>query len=409
MSRCLKLAWAWPLACVALVGVLHGCGGGTQTASNNSGVGSGGTGSYTNGPISGLGSIIVNGVRYDVDSATVISEDAASPAAADLQIGMVVEVDGGAVTPGTAGNNDTATAARVRYASELVGVVTVLTSDTNGRPTLLSVMGQQVTVNARTVLPQAALNNAVDVVEVHGLPSSSGGLNATRIDVVTPTVYKVSGVVSAVNTSMRTVSIGQGPQVVSYNSASDLPSGVVVGSYVRARVQTTPLAANSWRATGITLRSQLVSEEREGSLEGVIQGYGGFIPNSGVINGTTVNFTAVIDQLNALAAGRPNPPPNGLHVEVEGQYRSGVLIATSVELDDDSVTPVGKTELYGFVSSYAAGPKRFQLRGFTVDFSSAAVDPALVLANNVCVEVKGTLLNATNLQATEVKRESSCR
>ena len=408
MSRCLKLAWAWPLACVALVGVLHGCGGGTQTASNNSGVGSGGTGSYTNGPISGLGSIIVNGVRYDVDSATVISEDAASPAAADLQIGMVVEVDGGAVTPGTAGNTDTATAARVRYASELVGVVTVLTSDTNGRPTLLSVMGQQVTVNARTVLPQAALNNAVDVVEVHGLPSSSGGLTATRIDVVTPTVYKVSGMVSAVNPSLRTVSIGQGPQVVSYNSASDLPTGVVVGSYVRARVQTTPLAANSWRATGIALRSQLVSEEREGSLEGVIQGYGSFA-NSGVINGTTVNFTAVIDQLNALAAGRPNPPPNGLHVEVEGQYRSGVLIATSVELDDDSVAPIGKTELHGFVSSYAAGPQRFQLRGITVDLSSAAVDPGLVLANNVCVEVKGTLLNATSLQATEVKRESDCR
>lgn len=278
MSRSLKLAWAWPLACVALVGVLHGCGGGTQTASNNSGVGSGGTGSYTNGPISGLGSIIVNGVRYDVDSATLISEDAASPAAADLQIGMVVEVDGGAVTPGTAGNTDTATAARVRYASELVGEVV----NPMGTPstTDFTVMGQHVVINARTV-PLTAPLQAGNVVAVHGLPTGTGEFAATRIEVLSSSAasytapYKISGVVvSPVNRAASTISIGQGPQVVTFTGS--LPPGVVVGSYVRVRVTAAPLPTSDWTALsgGIALRSQLVSEERTGRLEGIIQNYG---------------------------------------------------------------------------------------------------------------------------------------
>ncbi len=51
---------------------LSGCGGG---GSDVAGLSSGGTGSFTSGTISGLGSIIVNGIRYDDTNANKISRD----------------------------------------------------------------------------------------------------------------------------------------------------------------------------------------------------------------------------------------------------------------------------------------------------------------------------------------------
>lgn len=397
MLRHLKLAWAAPLLGIALAGVLHGCGGGGQTASNNTGgVGSGGTGSYTNGPISGLGSIIVNGVRYNVDSATVLSDDKASPGADDLQIGVVVEVDGGAVTAGAGSAVGTASALRVRYASELVGQVSnpvgsVATSE-------FTVMGQHVVVNARTV-PLAAPLQAGDVVVVHGLPTALGEFTATRVDVLStpPSAYKISGLVTQVDLTARTVRLGQGPQVVNFTGT--VPTGLVVGSYARVRVTPAALPNSNWTALsgGIGVRSPLVSEERRGRLEGVIQNFDA--SNSGVINGTTVNFTAV---RAALGAGSPN----GLRVEVEGLYRSGVLVADKAELDDDNQP--GENELHGRVELPITATT-FKLRGITVSYTSTDVEPGLVLVNNVCVEVKGTLLNASSLQATEVKRDDGCR
>ncbi len=402
MLRHLKLAWAAPLLGIALAGVLHGCGGGGQTASNNTGgVGSGGTGSYTNGPISGLGSIIVNGVRYDVDSATaLLSEDKASPLADDLQIGMVVEVDGGAVTRGTGGATDSARAVRVRYASELIGEITVLTPG-SGRPTAITVMGQPVTINAQTVLPAAGLA-LTDKVVVHGLPNVSG-FTATRVDVptVAPTVYKISGVVSAVG--VNTITLGQSPQVIRFSGP--LPAGVVVGKYVRVRVSSVPLSANNWTAVtdGIVARAQLVSDQREGRLEGVISNYlRQGTTATGVVNGTSVDFSAVLGQL-VLA--------NGLRVEIEGQYSNATLVAASVELDDDSQPRLGETELHGLISTLATGPKTFSLRSITVDYSSVPtsdIEPGL-LVNGACVEVKGTQVDATHLMATEVKRDDGCR
>lgn len=394
MLRYLKLAWAAPLLGIALAGVLHGCGGGGQTASNNTGgVGSGGTGSYTNGPISGLGSIIVNGVRYDVDSATLLSDDMASPVNDDLQIGLVVEVDGGAITRGSGGANDAARALRVRYASELIGEVSSPVGAT--ATTAFTVMGQRVLVNARTV-PLSAPLQAGDKVVVHGLPTALGEFTATRVDVLPsqPAAYKVSGLVGRVDPGR--IEIGRGPQVVTFSGS--VPPGLVVGSYARVRVLPAALPTSTWSAVagGIGVRSQLVSEERRGRLEGVIQNFDA--SNSGVVNGTTVNFTSVRAVLGAS--------PNGLRVEVSGLYRSGVLVADMAELDDDNQP--GENELHGRIDQWVPSTS-FRLRGILVNYASASVEPGLGLANGVCVEVKGSLAGPNLLQATEVKSDNDCR
>ena len=73
------------LAALAIVA----CGGGSDLA----GVGSGGTGSFSVGTITGFGSVFVNGQRYDDVNASVSDEDGPRNRA-DLRLGMVVTVQG---------------------------------------------------------------------------------------------------------------------------------------------------------------------------------------------------------------------------------------------------------------------------------------------------------------------------
>ena len=70
--------------CALLVGSIGRYGGG---------VGSEGTGSFSSsfgiGPITGFGSIVVNGVHYDERSATVLDDDGNAAAHSALALGMV--------------------------------------------------------------------------------------------------------------------------------------------------------------------------------------------------------------------------------------------------------------------------------------------------------------------------------
>ena len=76
------------LGITASLAELSGCGGGG--ASSIAGLSSGGTGSFTSGVIMGLGSIIVNGIRYNNDSAQLISRDDGATLNSSLSLGMVV-------------------------------------------------------------------------------------------------------------------------------------------------------------------------------------------------------------------------------------------------------------------------------------------------------------------------------
>ena len=88
-------------ACIALgtslllAAWLAACGGGSDTSA---GVGSGGTGSYSGGPITSFGSIVVNGIHFDQTAAVVTDADNQPRTAAELKLGMVVQLHGSPVT-----------------------------------------------------------------------------------------------------------------------------------------------------------------------------------------------------------------------------------------------------------------------------------------------------------------------
>ena len=403
MLKHLQRAWLVPLAALALAGLLHGCGGGGQTASNNNGgVGSGGTGSYTNGPISGLGSIIVNGVRYDVDTATLVGDDklpGETPGAGDLLVGVTVEVEGSTVTSSTDGPAS-ATATRVRYASELIGQLDNL-SPASGRPTSFTVLGQSVTVNASTVLPDTALADGQAVV-VHGLPTPGGGVTATRVDIATssPSFYKLSGEVQSinrinVNSGVITFRSSLGPVLVGY--AVTPPAGIVAGSRLRVRVFPSN-NLSSLQAQQILVRQEAAPGEREVRLEGRFTGKGGSGTTvTGFIGRTPVDLSAIFGAENLA---------NDSLIEVKGRLRNGVLVVEELEEEDEQSTR--EAELYGQPGNVNPTIKTFTLRNLTVNYTSASVD-GNVTFNEACLRVKGTFETASLVRATRVQRSSGCR
>ena len=98
-----------------LVSSIGGCGGG---------VGTEGTGTFSSvgsGPITGFGSIVVSGVRYDDSAASVSDDDGNGRSRDQLALGMVVDVEGGAVTTAADGVTLSATATTVRTRRALLG------------------------------------------------------------------------------------------------------------------------------------------------------------------------------------------------------------------------------------------------------------------------------------------------
>lgn len=70
---------------VLAASILPGCGGGSGSVTALL-PGTGGTGIYAQGSISGFGSVIVNGIRFD-DTAATVQLDGVTRGSADLQIG----------------------------------------------------------------------------------------------------------------------------------------------------------------------------------------------------------------------------------------------------------------------------------------------------------------------------------
>ena len=74
---------------VAMFGLVA-CGGGSSSNTNT-------TASTTSGPITSFGSIYVNGVEYETSGVDIYIED--EPASeSDLRVGMMVKVEGSAMT-----------------------------------------------------------------------------------------------------------------------------------------------------------------------------------------------------------------------------------------------------------------------------------------------------------------------
>src|SRR5690242_2169900 len=89
------------LQLAAAAALLAGCGGGGGDAGMG---GAAASRSFASGPITGFGSVIVNGVRFDNSTAATTDDDGNAVPATALKLGMQVEVTGGRVSDDVLGH-----------------------------------------------------------------------------------------------------------------------------------------------------------------------------------------------------------------------------------------------------------------------------------------------------------------
>lgn len=373
--------------------------GSTTTASNGegSGVGSGGTGVSTAdaatsvGAVDGMGSIIVNGLRYNVDNATIKLGDAMA-----LQIGMSV-----AVTGPVDASFSNGVATQVTSAADLRGPVASI--DPVGGTFVI--MGTTVTLDDATVwadLPGVTSLVAGANIQVWGLPASPGVLRATRVQQQVSNAAPIAtGTVQQLDSARGTFMLGN--QTVAYGSAgfagglaaSNLANGTIVR--VRGDTQSTPglLAATqveAWypipKVTGTPVQ-----------LEGVITNYSAL--SAFQVLGQSIDASSA--QITGGLASKIN---NDVKVQVGGTLVNGVLVATELKIKHiPGAGALPSFTLIGSIGNYVS-PASFRVRGQLVDAS----DPGVVfvngsqadLANSVNVTVVGTQIVNGALTASQV-------
>jgi hypothetical protein len=356
------------------------------------------TTSFTAGAISGFGSIIVNGVRFDDSGAEVLDDDGHRHGRDDLKLGAQVEIDASSID--RSGGHGVAT--RIRFGSEIVGPVESV--DVAGQR--LTVLGQAVEVSARTVFDDSLAGGLAGVgigavLEVHAQFDAARSVYvATRIEgESSPASYKLRGPVASLDTTAKTFLLGSA--VVNYAGTSDVTAQLADGARVRVRLQTTPVN-DQWIATQVSNGERHVEDHGEAEVKGLITAW------------TSATLFSVdglpVDASNASFRDGQAGVVLGARVEVEGQVVNGVLVASKVHLEDDSDDSHSEDyELHGTVSALDTSARTFALRGLTVSYSGSVTWRDLSeadLADGLTLEVKGHLsADGTRLEATRISRE----
>jgi hypothetical protein len=380
--------------------VITACGGGgTDSASTpSSSSGAERATAFAAGPITGFGSVIVNGVRYDDSAATVSDDDDRARSREQLKLGMMVEVEGA----GLNAQAGTGRALRIRFGSQIVGPVDAVDAAAG----TLTVLGQAVIVTDTTVIDDSLVGGlaaltAGTVVEVHAqFNAADGTYTAMRIeDDVNAATYKLRGVISQLDTTAKTFALGG--QTINYSAVTELPNNLADGLTVRVRLQTAAVNGQ-WMATAVSTGRHKPDDGQHAHLRGAVTVFTSstsFEINGLLVDASTASFP---DGAEGVVLGAV--------VEVEGSTVNGVLVATKVELDGRHARERHEPELHGLISQLDTAAKTFVLRGITVWYGGDNVafkdGSEADLANDRRVEVKGLPSDdRTRLEATKIEFE----
>ncbi len=375
---------------VLMAAVLAACGGGGSATAT------GGKTSFAAGRIAGFGSIVVNGVHYDESSASVEDEDGDRVSADDLKLGSMVEIDGGDVD--RSGANPTAKAEHVKLIGLAKGPVESVGSSS------FVVLGQTIQVTATTVFDDSlsgglgALQTGA-VVKVYGvLDTATGTYTASRVEPKTgATSYSLRGVVSALDPTAKTLSIGAAVIDV---SGTSLPAGLAVGSSVRVKLETAQVAGK-WVARSVKSAEMRRQDSDHAEVEGTISDFTSSTSFS--VDGLAVDAT------NARFPDGTTGIVKGARVEVEGSIVNGKLVATKVELKSEQEDASNGFEIDGGISAADPANSTITVRGVKVKYGAATTisnGTAADLIVGAKVEVHGTLAaDGVTVEATSIRIE----
>jgi hypothetical protein len=369
------------LAALWCVILMVACGGAGE-------LGSGGTGSGSStalGTVTGLGSVFVDGVRFDDSNAAVqIDNLAGGQDTTEAKLGQRVEL-----TFTVDGVNSVAQTVRIE--PEVVGVVGAVSAGG------FTVLGQAVVVNTDAAAgPVTQFDGgytgladvrASDLVEVHGVPRSAGAvtvIQATRVEKLASLQYlRVVGTVTGVSNGGAQFSLGT--LQVDASAALRVPVGRALtdGQSVVVLARSTDLTSGAGTLQ-LTARLVRIRERNNGPEQAYV---GGVISSFAA---TSFNLGGIAVRYDSATEITPNGAAlaNGSYVQVRGNFAGdGSLNASRIKLRNGILD----AELRGTAIGYDAAAKTFTVRGVPVNAAAAQFDNCPADLNNVYVEVKGRL------------------
>ena len=302
--------------------------------------GTGGVGGTGIGPVAGFGTVIVNGVRYAADNATIVIGGVENRPESELKVGMRVRVDG----PFSATGN-TGTATRIEAIREVRGPM-----DDNGVDNVLNRLraaGQTVLVDPATVFDNVADLPALQAiqsgtlrhpeVEVHGAADDNGFIHATYVRIAADDFrltddVSVRGKIRNFNGTLRTFTIGG--QAVAYPllGLEKVPPGAVFGDGISVDVRGILTSAGG---TGILNANRIeVLDNTIGANNDPVRVEGYVVsvpsPNSFVLLGPGGNVS--VDGVSATLVPAGGAIGVGRKVQVEGVVTGAVLKASVIRI-----------------------------------------------------------------------------
>ena len=327
------------LSFLSLSIILSACGGGGGAGDGNI---SSNTATLSSGTISGLGSIVVNGIRYEtVGSQVLDADDGITDINTPLRIGMTVSVE----QNGTDSVTLRPIARKILVQSGIKGVASYTGAN-------LTVAGMPITVNTSTILLDisgaitslAMLNT--QTVEVYGLPQADGSYLATLIEAETGTLnLQLIGSVQSIDATAKTLMLGTTAKPITVNYASLIPpSGLATGSVIMVTAATNT-TANIYTASSLTIRSATAStytgyasnyrgttgvQTERNELYGAVSDK--TLVYSGVnVSGCTFKIQGI--QVQASSPALCTNIANGTYIEAKGTLNNGELNATRIEFE----------------------------------------------------------------------------
>ena len=341
------------------------------------------------GPISTFGSIVVNGVTYDTDSASFTVNEAPGTQT-DLSVGDIVAIVGTVDEDGTTGTAD-----EVLYDEAVTGPVDSI----DVAATALVVLGQNVQVTLDTSFDDGFSPASLEgvsvgqIVEVSGQFDADGNIGATRIEPKPAgTQFEVHGSVTALDTAAQVFNLGN--LTIDYSSAmlDDFPNGQINdGDPVEAK-GTMLGAGGELIATRVEFESLFpdIAEDDFAEIEGFITRF---------VDATDFDVAGLpvtTDSQTVFEGGSAADLGLNIKVEAEGVFdANGVIVAEKVD-----IRRAKAVRAQALIDSVDIATNSVVVLGITVttdeltrfeDKSSADVDPMTIADVNAgdFVEVRG--------------------
>ncbi|WP_290653960.1 DUF5666 domain-containing protein [Idiomarina sp.] len=319
---------------------------------------------YTEGVITGFGSVYVNGQRYRSENADIALANNPAATESDLKVGMVVSL------AASSSDNGDPEATAIRYEEHLQGPISFIDTEAE----VIEVLGQQVVYNDLTEFDEVELADLTvgDTIEVSGYINEDGEFYATRIELENDEdELKLKGDVSELDTTAQTFTINE--LTIDYSgaefddmSADELEDGLYV------KVEGTEFDAETLTliATDVENKdndAEDFDDADEIKISGIVSNYD---ETAGTFEVNQYSFTVNGD--TEFEDGSADRLTNGVRVKVEAEYDGEQLIAEEIEFIAKDARQVSE----GQVTELDAEAQAFVLNGitFVVDDDTSYLD-----------------------------------